>query len=302
MVRRDTSSHWRSETVHATGQQLHADYRVVGNLPTAEFSGVLDADHQTVQHPQQTCCKPSVIGICRRLAIACCRFKQQTGSVSVEMISRSKSYAPLAQIDLATRMLIAKCASEFRQRSAFTKVDRHVMFLRCESEKLAVAIVTRQRVLHVLDSAGRHIANQLAYTRQRQPAIVRKLSKIGVNRVGRGLHAALLGSPGAAGVLPDLVRYVRLCAPLAQATCCWRVDDTDRLGPHRRANVRQRQRSAQPQRPLHGCTHVRGRFGDFNASVLEGFDLAFRIAFAAGDNGACVAHALAGRRGATGDE
>lgn len=52
----------------------------------------------------------------------------------------------------------------------------------------------------------------------------------------------------------------------------------------------------------HGCAHVGGGEGDFDAGFLEGFNFGIRgVAFAA-DDGAGVAHSAAGGSGAAGDE
>ena len=53
---------------------------------------------------------------------------------------------------------------------------------------------------------------------------------------------------------------------------------------------------------LHGLSHVGGAFGHFDAGLAQRGDLLGGRALAAGDDGAGVAHAFAGRGGAAGDE
>src|SRR5438132_10374347 len=56
------------------------------------------------------------------------------------------------------------------------------------------------------------------------------------------------------------------------------------------------------QRLRHRLAQGRRAVGDGDVSIFQSLDLVFRPALAAADDGAGVAHALAWRRGAAGDE
>ena len=107
--------------------------------------------------------------------------------------------------------------------------------------------------------------------------------------------------------VPDLVNeqdFVHLLGYLLSQRVARLARNSRRdLGRRRRAQPRRRALSPLAgDGPLHGRAHVGGAFGDDDAGGFQGGDLFGGRALAAGDDRAGVAHALAGRGRAAGDE